>query len=241
MVTAGKPVDELLFGKPGEFGDSLMAKLRRGDIVVDGGNSFFEDTIRRGKLLARKGVKFVDIGVSGGPAGARNGACMMVGGDAEAFRMLESLVSDASVPSGYAYFGTSGAGHFVKMVHNGIEYGMMQSIAEGFALMEKSPFKLDLKKVATLYNHGSVIESRLVGWLESGFEKFGPKLKDVSGSVAYTGEGEWTVLTGKKWGMKLPTIEDAFKFRVRSKKSTSYMGKILSALRNQFGGHSIGK
>lgn len=241
MVTAGKPVDELLFGKPGEFAGSLAAKLRRGDIVIDGGNSFFEDSVRRSKLLAKRGITFLDVGVSGGPSGARNGACMMIGGNRGAFEMLEPLFKEASVRDGYAYFGTAGAGHFVKMVHNGIEYGMMQSIAEGFALMKKSPFKLNLEDIARLYNNGSVIESRLIGWLENGFKQFGQELKNVSGSVAYTGEGEWTVKTGKKWKMKLPTIEDSFKFRVASKRSPSYMGKILSALRNQFGGHSIEK
>ena len=206
--------------------------------MIDGGNSFFEDSRRRAKLLARKGIKFLDAGVSGGPAGARNGACMMIGGDQASYEKWEALFADASVRDGYAYFGAAGAGHFVKMVHNGIEYGMMQSIAEGFALMKKSPFKLKLSKIAKLYNHGSVIESRLIGWLESGYAAFGEDLKKISGSVAYTGEGEWTVKTGKKWKMKLPVIEDSFKFRVRSKKDPSYMGKILSALRNQFGGHA---
>jgi glucose-6-phosphate 1-dehydrogenase/6-phosphogluconate dehydrogenase (decarboxylating) len=234
MVTAGKPVDDLLFARGG-----LASKLKKGDIVIDGGNSFFGDSMRRGRSLAKRGIKFLDTGVSGGPSGARNGACMMIGGDKASFEKLESLFADGSVPAGYAYFGKAGAGHFAKMVHNGIEYGMMQSLAEGFALMRKSPFKLDLREVARLYNRGSVIESRLVGWLESGYRAFGNDLKKVSGSVAATGEGEWTVRTGEKWRMKLPAIEDAFKFRVRSKKSPSYMGKILSVLRNQFGGHSI--
>ncbi len=234
MVTAGKPVDDLLFGK-----DGLAAKLKKGDIVIDGGNSFFEDSMRRAKLLAKRGIKFLDAGVSGGPAGARNGACMMIGGDKTSYEKWESLFSDASVHGGYEYFGMAGAGHFVKMVHNGIEYGMMQSIAEGFALMKKSPFKLDLQRVARLYNHGSVIESKLIGWLASGYRTFGEELKKVSGSVAYTGEGEWTVKTAKKWKMRLPVIEDSFKFRVRSKKSPGYMGKVLSALRNQFGGHAV--
>jgi 6-phosphogluconate dehydrogenase len=254
MVTAGKPVDDLLFGSSKKqivnrpersrgtpSAPGLAHYLKKGDIVVDGGNSFFEDSMRRAKLLAKRGIKFLDAGVSGGPAGARHGACMMIGGDEASYEKLEPLFADASVAGGYTYFGKAGAGHFVKMVHNGIEYGMMQSIAEGFALMKKSPFKLNLQNVAQLYNRGSVIESRLVGWLESGYRKFGEELKTVSGSVAYTGEGEWTVKTGKKWKMKLPVIEDSFKFRVRSKKSPSYMGKILSALRNQFGGHSIEK
>jgi glucose-6-phosphate 1-dehydrogenase len=236
MVTAGKPVDDLLFGK-----DGIAARLRKGDLVIDGGNSFFEDSARRAKLLAKRGIKFMDVGVSGGPSGARHGACMMIGGDRSSYKKWESLFADASVVDGYAYFGAAGAGHFVKMVHNGIEYGMMQSIAEGFALMKRSPFKLNLTEIAKLYNHGSVIESRLVGWLESGYKKFGEDLKKISGSVAYTGEGEWTVKTGKKWKMKLPVIEDSFRFRVRSKRSSSYMGKILSMLRNQFGGHAAEK
>ena len=229
-----EPVDDLLFGKKG-----LARSLSKGDIVIDGGNSFFEDSMRRAKLLKKRGIKFLDAGVSGGPSGARHGACMMIGGDKASYGKLEALFADASIAGGYAYFGEAGAGHFVKMVHNGIEYGMMQSIAEGFALMRKSPFKLDLREVARLYDRGSVIESRLVGWLESGYGAFGEDLKKVSGSVAYTGEGEWTVKTGKKWKMKLPVIEDSFKFRVRSKKSPSYTGKILSVMRNQFGGHSI--
>lgn len=233
MVTAGEPVDDFLFGK-----NALASKLKKGDIVIDGGNSFFEDSMRRAKLLAKRGIKFLDAGVSGGPSGARNGACIMIGGDKATYEKLEPLFANVSVLGGYAYFGKAGAGHFVKMVHNGIEYGMMQSIAEGFALMKKSPFKLNLQKIARLYNRGSVIESRLVGWLESGFREFGEDLKAVSGSVAYTGEGEWTVKTGKRCKMKLPVIEDSFKFRVHSEKLPSYMGKILSMLRNQFGGHA---
>ena len=234
MVTAGTAVDDLLFET-----DGLVSKLAKGDIIIDGGNSFFEDSIRRAKLLKEKGIKFLDAGTSGGPAGARHGACVMIGGDAGTFKNLEKLFFDISVADGYAYFGPAGAGHFVKMVHNGIEYGMMQSIAEGFALMKISPFGLDLEKVAELYNHGSCVESRLVGWLESGFKGVGTNLNDISGSVAYTGEGEWTVQTGKKWKLKLPVIEDSFQFRVESKKSPSYMGKILSLLRNQFGGHAM--
>ncbi len=225
MITAGKGVDEYLFAK-----DGLASKLRRGDIVIDGGNSFFEDSMRRAKLLAKRGVKFLDVGVSGGPGGARNGATMMAGGDRAAFDALEQLFADGSVPDGYGYFGKAGAGHFVKMVHNGIEYGMMQAIAEGFAVMRRAPFKLDLQRIAKLYQHGSVIESRLVGWLESGFKEFGTGLKKVSGTVAATGEGEWTVKTAKKWKVPVRVIEGSFKFRVRSKRAPSYTGKILSAL-----------
>jgi glucose-6-phosphate 1-dehydrogenase len=234
MITAGKPVDDALFGN-----DGIVAHLKRGDIVIDGGNSFYEDTMRRAKLLKKKGIEFMDVGFSGGPSGARHGGSLMVGGSHKLFAKLEPLFADLSVPEGYCHFGSAGAGHFVKMVHNGIEYGMMQSLAEGFTLMKKSPFKLDLQKVAGIYNRGSVIESRLVGWLENAFRVHGKELKPVSGSVAYTGEGEWTVKTGKKMNVKLPVIEDSFKFRVKSGKSPSYTGKILSALRNQFGGHAV--
>jgi glucose-6-phosphate 1-dehydrogenase len=237
MITAGKGIDEYLFGARGKGG--LAEHLRKGDIVIDGGNSFFEDTVRRAKLLGKRGVRLMDVGFSGGPRGARHGGSLMIGGDRKTYEYSEPLFADLSVPFGYAHFGDAGAGHFVKMVHNGIEYGMMQSIAEGFALMKKSPFKLDLAKVARVYQHGSVIESRLVGWMEESFRVFGPDLRAASGTVAATGEGEWTVKTGRTWGMKLPAIEDAFKFRVASKKKPSYMGKILSALRNRFGGHKL--
>lgn len=234
MITAGKGVDDFFFGK-----DGVIKHLRRGDVVIDAGNSFFEDTVRRAKQFKKKGIIYMDVGFSGGPAGARHGGSLMIGGDKKTFERLEPLFRDLAVPDGYEYFGAAGAGHFVKMVHNGIEYGMMQSLAEGFALMKRSPFKLDLTQVASIYNRGSVIESRLVGWLEDAFRAYGEELKPVSGSVAATGEGEWTIKTGKKWRMKLPAIEDAFRFRQRSKKSPSYIGKVLSALRNRFGGHSI--
>jgi 6-phosphogluconate dehydrogenase len=137
--------------------------------------------------------------------------------------------------------GKAGAGHFVKMVHNGIEYGMMQAIGEGFEVLKKSDFKLDLEKVTNLYNHKSVIESRLVGWLGTAYEKYGIDLAEISGTVAHTGEGEWTVNAAKELGVPVPVIEGSFKFRVESAKNPSYTGKVLSALRNQFGGHSAGK
>lgn len=234
MVSAGQAVDDLLFGK-----DGLVSHLQRGDAVIDGGNSFFEDSIRRGKLLQKHGIRFMDIGVSGGPRGARHGACLMMGGDRDLFSELEPLLRDLALPGGYAFFGSAGSGHFVKMVHNGIEYGMMQAIAEGFATMKKSPFKLDLERVADLYNHGSVIESRLVGWLQSAYKLYGQDLAGVSGSVAHTGEGEWTVKTAKKFKVPVPIIKGSYDFRVQSKRKPSYTGKVSSVLRNQFGGHDI--
>ena len=234
MIIAGKGVDELIFGK-----DGLAKNLKPGDTIIDAGNSYYPDTVRRSGRLKKLGINFIDVGFSGGPKGARHGGSLMVGGDKKVYAKLEDLFRDLSVPEGYDYFGPAGAGHFVKMVHNGIEYGMMQSIAEGFALMKKSPFKLDVQKIAHIYNQGSVIESRLTRWLEEAFQMYGKDLKPISGSVHYTGEGEWTVLTGNKMRVKMPAIEDAFKFRVNSKRSPSYTGKILSALRNRFGGHAI--
>lgn len=234
MIPAGKVVDEVLFGEHG-----LVKILSKGDTIIDGGNSFYEDTIRRAKKLKSAGIHLLDIGVSGGPEGARHGAALMIGGEEKDFQKYEDLFRDLAVEDGYAYFGKSGAGHFVKMVHNGIEYGMMQAMAEGFAVLKKSPFGFDLKEIAEVYNNGSVIESRLVGWLARVYEQQGEELKNISGSVGHSGEGEWTVKTAKKFKTPAPVIEESLAFRVQSKKHPSYIGKILSALRNQFGGHSV--
>ena len=243
MVPAGKIVDELLFGKEGlPAGRQGIAKqLSKGDVVIDGGNSFYEDSVTRAKKVQKLGLKYIDVGFSGGPSGARHGGCLMIGGDEKTFRTYEPLFRDLSVKDGYQFFKGAGAGHFVKMVHNGIEYGMMQALAEGFALLRRSKFKLDLTRVADIYNHKSVIESRLVGWMQGAFEEYGEDLKGISGSVGHTGEGEWTVKTAKKLGTPAKVIEEAFKFRVASKNKPSYTGKLVSALRNQFGGHSVSK
>jgi len=217
----------------------LVPYLDEGDTIIDGGNSFFKDSMRRARELEEKNVHFLDVGVSGGPGGARNGACIMVGGEKAVYKKFKELFRDLSARKGYAYMGKSGAGHFVKMVHNGIEYGMMQAIAEGFAIMKASPFDLDLMNVAEIYNHRSVIESRLVGWLKNAFDEYGQDLEDVSGSVAHTGEGAWTVETAKELEIPAPIIEGALNFRIESQKNPSYAGRILSALRNQFGGHEV--
>ncbi len=219
----------------------LFKYLRRGDTIIEGGNSFYEQTVQRARKAGVRGIRFLDAGVSGGPAGARNGACIMVGGDSHDFHRLEDLFRDLSTKKGYLYAGKHGAGHFVKMVHNGIEYGMMQALAEGFEIMKKSAYKLPLQRLANLYNHGSVIESRLVSWLEDAYDEYGEQLKTISGSVGHTGEGEWTAKTARKLKVPAPVIEAAFKFRVRSKRKPSYAGQVLSALRNQFGGHSATK
>ncbi len=231
MVPPGKPVDEVIGG--------LLPNLQKGDIVIDAGNTFYKDDIKRSRQLEQRGYKFVDVGVSGGPTGARYGACFMVGGERKSFDYLLPLYIDLTVPQGVEFFAGVGAGHFVKMVHNGIEYGMMQAIAEGFTIMKYSKYNLDLAKVAEVYNHGSVIESKLMGWLEKGLKLFGEDLNVVAGSVPRGGEADWTVDTAKELRVKTKIIEEAVKFRLESEKNPSYTGKILNAVRNMFGGHSL--
>lgn len=217
----------------------LTGLLEKGDVVIDGGNTLFTDTVEHSHMLEACGISFLDAGVSGGPSGARNGACIMVGGERTVYEKYEQLFSDLSVCDGYLYTGASGSGHFVKMVHNGIEYGMMQSIAEGFNLLHTSKYSLDIASITSLYNNGSVIESRLVGWLKQTYEKSGKDLIDVSGSVNQNGEGEWTSLYAQKVSEITPSIDLAVQFRKDSKKNPSYIGKVLSAMRREFGGHDV--
>ncbi len=218
----------------------LLKYLEQGDAIIDGGNSPYKETMRRAKKLEQHGIDFLDAGTSGGPAGARRGACIMVGGKRPVYEKFEQLFRDLSAEKGHGYMGGSGAGHFVKMVHNGIEYGMMQALAEGFAVMKGSPFELDLVKIADLYNHQSVITSRLVGWLQKAYEQHGADLNGISGTAAQSGEGMWTVEAAKEFEIPVPVIEGALNFRLESGKKPSYTGKIISALRNQFGGHEAG-
>jgi glucose-6-phosphate 1-dehydrogenase len=236
MVPAGKPVDEMIFGE-----DGIAQHMEPGDVIIDGGNSFFKDATPRAKKLKAMGISYMDVGTSGGPAGARHGACLMIGGERATYEMLVPLFADLSLPQGFRFFEGYGAGHFVKMVHNGIEYGMMQAIAEGFAVMKASDYDLNLTDVADIYNHGSVVESRLVGWMERGFRTYGEDLEAISGSVAHTGEGAWTVKTAEELGIPVPIIKGSLDFRIQSEKNPSYIGKLLSTLRNMFGGHSVKK
>ena len=217
----------------------LTPLLAKGDVVIDGGNSPYRESVRRSRELEARGIDFLDAGVSGGPGGARTGACIMVGGRKEVFQRFEALFRDLAVPDGYGYMGRTGAGHFVKMVHNGIEYGMMQALAEGFAVMKASDYGLDLTKVAGVYNHRSVIESRLVGWLQGAFVQYGEDLKEISGTAAQSGEGMWTVEAGKELGVPTPVIKGALDFRLQSQDNPSYTGRLVSAMRNQFGGHDV--
>lgn len=217
----------------------VVPRLHSGDIIIEGGNSFYKDSRRRAEELAKREIRFMDVGVSGGPKGAREGACLMIGGEEELYKKLEPLFRDIAAEGSYAYFGKSGAGHFVKMVHNGIEYGMMQAIAEGFEVLKNAPYPLHLTTVAGVYNNESVIESRLVGWLKQAYEKYGEDLGAVSGSVGQSGEGLWTVETAKELDIETPIIEGAVEFRKQSETKPSYTGKVLSVLRNTFGGHEV--
>ncbi len=227
-------VDEALFSETG-----LMRYLQPGDVIIDGGNSRYTDSIRRAEQLAEHGISFMDVGYSGGPSGARNGGSLMIGGKTEDYNTYKQLFIDLAVRDGYQFFEGVGAGHFVKMVHNGIEYGMMQSIAEGFDIMHRSAYNLDLAAVTNVYNHGSVIESKLVAWLQNAFAVYGQELEGVSGSVASTGEGAWTVDAANELGAEAWAIKAALDYRIKSEHDPTYAGQLLSALRQQFGGHAI--
>ena len=234
MVPAGAATDAMIFGQGG-----LVEVLEPGDIVIDGGNSFWRDALERAPRLQAAGLRFVDVGTSGGPDGARHGACLMIGGEREDCERLTRLWQDVSVPGGFAFFQGHGAGHFVKMVHNGIEYGMMQAIAEGFTILQASDYGIDLSRAAEIYNRGSVIESRLVGWLAEGLEVFGEALEDVSGTIGHTGEGAWAIETAEALGVEHRVIRDSFAFRLESEDLPSYTGRLLQAMRNRFGGHAL--
>ncbi|MBN2247622.1 MAG: glucose-6-phosphate dehydrogenase [Coriobacteriia bacterium] len=238
MVPAGHAVDAVLFGAGDTPG--LADLLEAGDVVIDGGNSRFTEDGPRAKRLRERGIGFLDCGTSGGPSGARHGACLMIGGDRETFERSEAVFADIAVQDGYRFFDGVGSGHFVKMVHNGIEYGMMQAIAEGFSLMHRSERDLDLEAVADVYQHASVIESRLVGWLRDAYSRHGDDLGPVSGTVGHTGEGAWTVETAQEAGVPMPVIEAALRFRIDSDDAPSYTGQVVQALRNEFGGHGLG-
>ncbi len=232
MVPQGSPVDEMV--------DKLLPYVNENDLIIDGGNSFYKDTLRRGANLKDK-VRFMDIGTSGGPEGARRGACLMVGGSKKDYQFVEPILKMISAPKALGLFGDLGAGHFAKMVHNGIEYGMMQAIAEGSAVLKNSNLNPDLAEIFRVYNNKSVIESRLVGWAEEAFRE-DPNLTDISSKIDATGEGEWTINTAKEVGVKVPVIEKSFEIRQEStKESENFRDKVVSALRGKFGGHAVRK
>ena len=222
--------------------NELMPILDKGDLIIDGGNSPYREAVRRAEELNEKGIEFLDIGVSGGPGGALTGACMMVGGKKELYDRLNDsgFFQDTCLPDGWGHMGSSGAGHFVKMVHNGIEYGMMQSIAEGFDLLRhSSEYDLDLEKVTDVYSHGSVVTSSLVSWMHDGYKKYGKDLNEISGKASSTGEGHWTVEAGKRENISMPSIQVALDVRGASQDKPSYQGKVVSTMRGEFGQHPV--
>ncbi|MEI6327397.1 MAG: NADP-dependent phosphogluconate dehydrogenase [Candidatus Roizmanbacteria bacterium] len=232
MLPAGEPTQSMI--------DQVGPLLSSGDIVIDGGNGFYKDSVRYADQLRTYGVSYIDVGVSGGPSGARTGACLMIGGTTDIQSYLEPLFKDiASGGSAYQFFEGYGAGQFVKMIHNGIEYGMMQAIAEGFTLLKESDYHLDLIQVAEIYQKRSVIESRLVQWTLDGLKQYGTSLAEISGSIGHLGEGMWTVNTAKEMKIPVPIIEGSMNYRLESVKRPSYTGKLVSLMRTMFGGHSV--
>ena len=230
MVPAGPPVDENV--------ELLAGTLEAGDVVVDGGNSLYKEAPRRAKRLAERGVRFLDAGTSGGIWGLAEGYCLMVGGDEDAFRVVNPILATLAPPGGYAHMGPHGAGHFVKMVHNGIEYGMMQSYAEGFELLSSAPFSLDLRAIASLWNQGSVVRSWLLELAERALEK-DPGLSGLSPYVDDSGEGRWTVEQSIEAGVPLPSIALSLYMRFFSRQDNSFAMRMLAALRKEFGGHAV--
>jgi len=232
MVPAGKIVDEMI--------DNLLPLIDKGDILIDGGNSNYKDTLRRYQYITSKGYNFVDVGTSGGITGARNGACMMIGASNEIFQVIEPFIKDACVENGYLHTGRNGSGHYVKMVHNGIEYGMLQAMAEGFEILEKSQFDLDYEKVSKVWNNGSVIRGWLMELMESAFSK-DPLLEDIRGVVHSSGEGLWTVEEALELGVPAHVLTSSLYVRYRSHQEDTFSGKVVAALRNEFGGHKVEK
>ena len=230
MVTAGQAVDETL--------RALAEVATPGDLFVDGGNSYYKDSIRRAQEMAELGFQFMDVGTSGGIWGREIGYCTMAGATSEAFARIEPILRTLSPEDGYAHVGPVGAGHFSKMVHNGIEYGMMQAYAEGLAILERSPFDYDLRKLCDLWNHGSVVRSWLLELAANAFAE-DPHLERVAGYVEDTGEGRWTVQTAIEEDVPAPVITLALMARFRSRQQESFSDKVLAVLRKQFGGHPV--
>lgn len=231
FVPAGEVVDEMI--------EAIRPKLSKGDIVIDGGNSFYRDSVRRGEALKKVGIHFLDMGTSGGLKGARHGACLTLGGDEKVFRSCEWVFKAIAQPQGYAYVGKSGAGHYVKMVHNGIEYSLLQSYGEGFQILAEGPYKdLDLARIADVWSHGSIIRSYLTELAAQAFSA-DPRLKNIEGKVGGGETGTWAVEEAKKAGTPTPMIELALKAREQSQKKPTFATKVVAVLRNLFGGHAV--
>ncbi len=230
MVPTGEPTQQVV--------DQSAAKLSTGDLLVDGGNSFYQESIRRSEQLKEKGIRFLDVGTSGGIWGLEIGYCLMVGGDAAVFGRMEPVFKTLAPKDGYLHVGPSGAGHFVKMVHNGIEYGLLQAYAEGFALMNAAPFPLDSAAISKLWNQGSVVRSWLLELAQRALDK-NPKLTSIRGYVEDSGEGRWTVEEAVKLGVPVPVIAASLFQRFRSREKEDFGDKLIAALRGEFGGHAV--
>jgi len=233
MVPSGEATESTI--------NTLAANLSSGDIIIDGGNSNYKDSMRRATTLSVKGIIFMDVGTSGGIWGLKEGYCLMVGGDIEAFRRMEPIFQAlAPLPhEGYGHVGPSGAGHFVKMVHNGVEYGLMQAFAEGFELMQaKREFDLNLPQIAHIWRHGSVVRSWLLDLTAAALQE-DPRLESIEAYVEDSGEGRWAVQESIELAVPIPVIAQALQARFRSRQDQSFGTKLLSALRKQFGGHPV--
>jgi 6-phosphogluconate dehydrogenase len=231
MIPAGEITDKTTH--------ELLGILDSGDVLVDGGNSNFHDSQSRSKAAAEKGVHFLDVGVSGGIWGLKEGFCLMAGGADEAVALLKPALETLAPPNGWAHVGPSGAGHFVKMVHNGIEYGLMQAYAEGFEVMNASEFELDLEEIAGIWRYGSVVRSWLLELLRDALEQHGNELGDIAGYVDDSGEGRWTIFEAINEDVPAPVISAALYARFASRQDESFAAKINAALRQQFGGHAV--
>ncbi|QPC17742.1 decarboxylating 6-phosphogluconate dehydrogenase [Lacticaseibacillus paracasei subsp. tolerans] len=230
MVPAGKPTEATI---------SQLAKLLRpDDIVIDGGNSYYQDSIAHGKLLAAEGIHFFDVGTSGGMAGARANGNFMIGGDKAIFNKIEPLFKAIAAKGGYLCTGPAGSGHYLKMVHNGIEYGMMQAIGEGFDVLAHSPYDYDNAAVANMWNNGSVIRSWLMDLAANAFTE-DSNLEKIQGIMHSSGEGAWTVEEALRLHVATPVIASSLMMRYRSEEADTMTGKVVAALRNQFGGHAV--
>jgi len=231
MVPAGKPVDDTIA--------ALLPGMSKGDVIIDGGNSNFHETMRRGAELKEKGIEFVDSGTSGRIWGLANGYCLMIGASEEAFKLCEPIFSTLAPENGYAHMGPTGSGHYVKMIHNGVEYGMLQAYAEGYEILHASKdFKLDLHKISAVWNHGSVVRSWINELAERAFEK-DTNLDALKGFVADSGEGRWTVQEAIDLDVPAPVITLSLLMRLRSRQDDSFGAKVIAALRNEFGGHAV--
>ena len=231
MIPAGDPTEQAV--------QELLGLHEKGDVIVDGGNSNFRDSQRRAGETAKQGIAYIDAGVSGGIWGLANGYCLMVGGEDDPVGFLEPVFKTLAPEDGYAHVGPSGAGHFVKMVHNGIEYGLMQAYAEGFDIMNSSEFDLDLHDIAGIWRYGSVVRSWLLELLHTAFENEGKDLAHIAGYVEDSGEGRWTVFEAINESVPAPVISAALFARFASRQDESFAAKINAALRNQFGGHAV--